>query len=85
MMQLQQHHSGSMSYTLKRVFCVQIHVLYECLCSHLQLTAGSIQLMSNMNILITFVWIAAHRGIQDKESVDVLAEQALKQKEVVDI
>ncbi len=37
----------------------------------------------NMNILIIFMWIQAHRGIKGNEKVDSLAKQTLKNEEVM--
>ena len=39
----------------------------------------------NMNIVTIFMWIPAHRGIQDNEGVDLLAKQALNHEEVMEI
>ncbi len=39
----------------------------------------------NMNIMIIFMWIPAHRGIKGNEKVDSLAKQALKNEEVMNI
>ena len=38
-----------------------------------------------MNILITFMWVPAHRGINGNEIVAALAKQALNHKEIMEI
>ena len=38
-----------------------------------------------MNILITFMWTPAHRGINGDEILDALAKQTRKHEEIVDI
>ncbi len=39
----------------------------------------------NMNIMIIFMWIPAHRGIKGHEKVDSLAKHALENEEVMNI
>ena len=46
---------------------------------------GTLYIFKYINILITFMWIPAHRGINGNAILDVLAKQTLKHEEIMDI